>query len=1111
MDDLEQAILICLDPAAEPSVQARALQYCHDIQQSPSGLSFALAHIKPSTRPEVTFWCLQLIHQAVSLSLFSSNPPSHGPAQVARQSVLDFATAVTTTHAATNPQPNFVRNKIAQLVAAFVAADYPDGWPDAMRKFILPLASDESKRTLGSLDLFFRVLRALDDDVTSIHAAQRSESARLISVRVKDAIRLDCTQEFVEILATLVTVPAYLDHAYDLVARNVEWLDIGLFANDSFLQGMYSSITSAVACPSRAASAFALRAILSKRMPDDSKLALLKHLQVILLLSSIPLEIPGDEAGLSLDVAAEKLSGAELSIQSGRREVASLVNCVAMSALDILKNLLQGKQTLANVSQEEREVIQNSCDIAQAALPLALRFGSVDVEEAGPQDALQCVTAYMSTFRRLNALFEQQANGGAASTAMGNGLDLSETWSWGREGIAATLDFIEEKACFPPDYDPMDDEHPFVALRHILLKSVLRNIARSAPSMVLTFVRRVATHPGTVTSVPRTELVLSMLAILAESSPEVPGLTETLIGVMSNPPIFPSNASHELEAASHQLDAMSIAHFDLVARCYRVILTSQDPNLLVSVLAPFFDSRGLRHPTSVTVRSRAAYLLLKVTRPLRTFITVRHLADVMNAIQPLLFPVQAHDAGLVFSDQMNLFETAGYLVGTDTTRAESIAYLRNLLNTLIDSLQNATTNIQKIGIVTAAGQLSKGFGGDSKPLLLLAGSVGSLAAGSSSPVHLENIKAEVLNGKGAKDENAFSPSRTEAHDEADVKVQKPPPVSQESLSMWASLLEVVLKSTGFMETDDATVASPLDFVSNGELIEKVMFVLHRMIDTIGPGVVPHLNIVLRLLLQGSSSAPQVRGVVVLASQAVGKFASSFETVIAAIFPGIVTRVNQFPAVIDSTTMLAMSEESREAVELHKAYFYLIHAILSNDISQVFLVESNARHLGDVVSALLVALVGDTIDLRAAPTVMKMCTASLARMVALWIPAPDEQRQADSSLLSGPAGFREFVVNEVAPACVRSGVAATLFQSGDYSNGSAVAVLTENVSLQRTCASRIGPSFGESMGSLGFRGVQGTDISAYIRALYQQDITVQSLTKEFTSILKRLRKSHASEI
>jgi hypothetical protein len=136
----------------------------------------------------------------------TSNSPSHGPAQVARQSVLDFSTAVTTTYAATNPLHNFVRNKIAQLVSAFVAAYYPDGWPDAIRKFIIPLASDET--TLGSLDLFFRVLHALDDDITSIHAAQISESARLISVLVKDAIRIDCTQEFVEILATLVAVPA---------------------------------------------------------------------------------------------------------------------------------------------------------------------------------------------------------------------------------------------------------------------------------------------------------------------------------------------------------------------------------------------------------------------------------------------------------------------------------------------------------------------------------------------------------------------------------------------------------------------------------------------------------------------------------------------------------------------------------------------------------------------------------------------------------------------------------------------------------------------------------------------------------------------------------------
>jgi hypothetical protein len=1094
MDDLERAVLICLDPTAAPAVQARALEYCREVEHSPDGLSFALAHLRPSTGPEVAFWCLQLVAKIVTGGLTPSPGASPGPAQVARQPVLAFTTAVTTAHSATTPQPTFVRNKLAQLIALLVAADYPEEWLGAMREFVLPLASDETKRTPASIDLFFRVLRALDDDVTSIHAAQSSETARVISVRVKDAIRLDCTREFVQILATLVAVLAYADHAYDLVARNVEWLDITLFANDEFLPRMYASITSASPCPTRAASAFALRAILVKRMAPDSKMALLQHLQVTRLLSSIPLEIPADDDVPASGGAIEKLPAAELSIQSGRREIASLVNTIALSALEVLRSFVQGSPTSTGSSLDKHEMIQMSSDIAQAALPLALRFGSADAEDAGSQDALQCVTAYMSVFNRLNSLVEKQTNGSVDVIDTANGVGVTESWSRGREGIIATLAFIEEKACFPPDYNPADDEHPFTALRHVLLKSVLRNIARSLPSMVLAFIRRVAAHPITASSVSRTELVLTMLALLAESAPEEPGLAETLVGVMSNPPVFPPSHGAS-KAVAHQLDAVSIAHFDLVARCYRFILTSQDPGLLVSVLAPFVDSRGLRHATSAAVRSKAAYFLLKVTRPLRTFITLNHLADVIKAIEPLLFPLQGHDAGQVFTDQMNLYETAGYLVGTDTNRPESIAYLATLLNALAVCLSEASSDAQKVGVVTATGQLSKGFGGDSKPLLLLAGSVGGID-GSSDRVRGEITRTD--------DGNTGGVGRTHAQDETDVKVQKPRPVSKESIIMWTKCLEAVLTNTGF--TGSGGVPPTARNVLGHELAEKVMFFLHRMIDTIGPDVVPYLNVVLHSVMQSSSSASDVRGIVVLASQAVGKFANAFEPVITSMFSSIVAKVGQFRAEIDPLTMLAMSEEAREAVELRKAYFYLIHAILSNDISQVLLAESNSRLLSDVVASLLEAVVGDKLDLRAAPTVMKMCTASLARMVAVWMPIDDSEdgRVALGSTSHLPAGFREFLINDVAPACVRSGLVANLFRTGDYTSGAASAVITENVNLQRICAGHVGPSFGESMRSRGFQSLDATVISDYIGALNRVDSSAQTLTKSFASIVSQMR-------
>jgi hypothetical protein len=1098
MDDFERAVLLCLDPSAEPSVHAQALEYCGRIRDSPDGPTFAIGHLTPSARPEVAFWCLQLVHHFVA-----ATPPSSTPSSV-RQPILEYATVITTTHAASHPQPPYIRNKLAQVVAALVAADYPEVWPGAMHKYILPLASAADKRTPASLDLFFRVMRALDEDVTSIRAAQSSEPARKVSVRVKDAIRDDCIPQLISLLATLVSVPTYVDHAYDLVARNVEWLDIGLFTNNTFIPGIYSAITSATPAPTRAAAAYALRAILSKRMSQENKLALLTHLQVLSLLPAIPHTVPADDDAGPAAPGSEKLLTADLTIQSGRKETAALVNCIAAIALDMLRSLAptgKCKTTGADPNTPEAQAtLQIASGIAEAALPLALRFVSADVDDSMSAEALQCVTSYINTFSRLNASERQtpsNANDAAMAIATPSAEDAPDlsVWTRGHAGLVATLTVIDEKACFPPDYNPSDkadEEHPFALLRHVLIKSVLRGIARAVPSMVLEFVRRIATHPATASSVPRTELVLSMLSLLSETAPDVPGVSDTLVSALSNPPRFSLPADLSGPAAG-QVNAVTIAHFNLVTRCSRLVLLAQDPSLLVTILEPFFDDRGLRHPTSASVRSHASYLLLKVTKPLRTAISTRHLDAVVGAIQPLLFPVLPTNAGRLFTDQMNLFETAGYLVGTDPNRADSINYLSILLKATMDALGCATTLEQKNGVVTAAGQLSKGFGGDSKPLLLAESSDPSPPGSPSDRKKVVSGGGDVLSSR--VDANGTSSGGT------DIKIQKPKPLTEQALGMWSACLEAILADVGLMGSEAGKA------VMSAELRDKVTFFLHRMVDTMGPSVVPYLGAVMKVLLCNAQTASEVQAMTVLASQAVGKFAAEFEGVMTDIFADMVTRVFQFPPTVDPTTRLAMSEEGREAVELHKGYCYLVHAILAADIPNVLTAPGNAPLLNGIATALAEAIVGDKLDSRAAPTVMKMSMSIISKLTAVWITPFGEDIVRDLGRCpdSSQRGFSQFLLEVMAPACVQSAVVSSLFRSGNYRTGSGMSVLVENAGMQRAMAMRLGPRFGAAVSERGF-GVDASaapEVAAYVQALYQPSIGLQQLAGMFVALVSRM--------
>lgn len=1100
MDDFERIILVCLDPSTDSVTKAHALEVCQRVQESPEGLSFALQRLLPSSRPEIIFWCVQYLSQSVVLPrLNGSTDVGHSSESSAinlvRDVVFKFANDINATNSQYHPQPPYVRNKLAQLVAAMVAADYPATWPTAMRETVLPLASGHPVPSPSSVDFFFRVMRAIDEDVTSIRAAQASESARLVSVQVKDTIREDCATELVAILANLTKVQAYAGHAYDLLARNVEWLDISLFTNDAFLPHMYAAITSSVPCATRAPSAFALRAILLKRMPPQSKLALLQHLQVLALLKSIPRNIPHDSEALDGSAGTIQLPSAELSIQSGRAEIAALVNCIASITLDILKGVLSNLKNgnPAELAPDILSMIRSASVIAESALPLALRFVTVDDDESTSAEALHCVNVYISTFSRLNAFGTGDASAVIRDSVMDN-----FSWDSGREGLISTLNVIEERACFPPDYDPLDDEHPFVPLRHMLLKSVLRGIIRAAPSVVLSFVRRMASHPATLCSAARMELVYAILTLLAETSPNLPNLEDTLTTAMMNPPSFPCAPENAPASAQHQLEAVSIAYFEYVARCYRVVLRSQNPYCLESVLAPFFDSRGILHPTSESIRLRASQLLLKITRPLRTLISSKHMDAVMNAMDSSLFPVLVSSVGVPFTVQMSNFETVGYVLGTDPTGTANIVYLESLLQRLIGKLQHSSSVDNVIGIVTAVGQLSKGFGADSKALLLAESSIKEADPSTSNSLRNPSSVNEPAES-GKRSNGLFEGSNLSG---SDVKIQRPKPLSAQCVNVWTACLKDILSALGLLpENDSSLKAFPKSY--SDELVEKIMFVLHRMVDVIGVETVPYLGAALPTLLQNARNASGVQSVVVLASQAVGKFAKQFEPLLTVLYPSIVSQVRRFPLSVDPGTRLAVSEEMRESAELQKSHVYLIHAVFCNDIHEVFVSQQNICLLHHLLSLLTSAVVGELLDVRFAGPVMKLCMSSLSKLTTLWINPDGKDLVVMTDEVSGqPLSLSQYLTNEIAPACIKSCVVSSLFRGGDYSSGMSVAVLTENITLQRTCLSRLGPNFVDALRSNGFSNARDDDFSTYVNLLSDTSVAPHVLIQPFLRLVQQ---------
>lgn len=1059
MDTLESAVLICLNPRADKTVKEQALQYCQSIRNASDGWVFVLQHLSISSRPQVSFWCFQVLHETLSNSSQYPAKFSSDHVLLLRGKILDYFSKAVYPEKYSNGStadasslPPFLLNKLAQIVVSLVAVDYPHSWPGAFQDTILPLVKSPQTTTDSSTSMFFRVMRALDEDIASIRATQISENHRVTSIRVKDAMRDDCILDIITKCAEFLGSPSYVSAAFDIISRYVEWVDIGLIVQERILRPMYAALTTPSECKARPAAAAALRSIVLKRMDSQAKVNMLKALNIESLLQSIPVNI--------ICRSEEEQSDPDLNLHTGQVEVAALVNTVAMTALDILKAATKSNNATANDPQIHGFV----ANVAQLALPLALRFMDEDAEEGTSSQTLQCVTTYVNVFAKV------------AKNSPG-------TNSEGFSAMAAILKVVEERSLMPTDFDPQDDkaeDHRSLSeLRNILVKSVFMSVVRSFPEMCVEFVNALFVRALNSGDVSCTELSLTTLVGLTATAPETAEIIALRRKVISSPPACMSFSSsipiagmNKMQIAQqHQLELVSTTYFDLVARSYRLFLTLRDPTLLSAVLPVFFDNRGLGHQSSESIRSHAAYSLLKLCRPLRSVFTPAHVDAVLNAARSHLFPVHENVNCQASKNQMLIFETVGYLLGADHKREEYMRYFSALLEPLIEGL-GRNPGVGALPYIMASGYLSKGVGGDSKPLLLL------------------------LNEDGKCREKDSVNHTAPGHEDGsgkEVKLQRVSPLTEEMQQMWIMCLKAVLKASSI--SSEVGKGKELS-----ELRGKLVFFLHRMVDTVGVGILPYLEQVLPALLKSCDTPLELRDVIILASQAITKFGEAFEGVAMRVYVPIVEQVHRHSFTLDALSLMVISEDSREAVEMHRAYTYFLHAVIGSKLIGLLLHPLHSHVMHGVMSSLLASAIGEALDIRVAASIMKMSLHMLGEMVERWC-GVDE---GGSAVAESPNGFSGFAIEKISRATVASGVKGTVFRYGDYESGQAISVLTEIVSVQRRCAVHLGRGFGEALLSDAFCGLPRPMVDLYLSSVYSKDTAIGALVPRLVELVKLLR-------
>ncbi|GAB0497675.1 hypothetical protein MMPV_009012 [Pyropia vietnamensis] len=1109
MDDFEMAVLLCLDASADAAARGRAFAYCDQLRSSPDAWRFCVARLaaasdgggggsggggggggegsggggggaRPPPRPEARFWCLAVLHDA----LVSRTRPL---VDTDRAAVRSCVTAQLRS-AAVAASPAYVRNKLAQLYATLIAADYPASWPGAFSTDLVTLSRDA-----GGRDAFFRILRAVDEDVTSVRAASAAGS------RVKDGMREDCIPGLVATWASTVAAAAApgataadMDAAIaalDLVRRYAQWVDIGLFLTNDLLRVIYAALTGSAPAlaPLAAASAAALSALVAKRMAPSAKASLLAALQLRALLPALATELPPQGAG-----------EAELGLRSATVEVANLVNTVATVAIGLV-----GEAGGGGGGGEAAAAAAEATALVETALPVALRYIANEEDEDVAAQTLEFISAYVSAVRKA-----AEAAGAAAAASMGGGdaataaaAAAASRLGTSDAGLREILRVVKEVAAYPPDYDPEDGAAACGDLRESLV-TLLKNTARAAPAVVLASVEELAsglltadvaaagTPPpsakdeaaadGWWNTVRRTELLLRLLIALQELSSELGEpltcrLSPVICAVLASPPSVIAAAAVapvRTVAEAHQLDEVAVTFLDLAARSYREVGASSGHSLLSAVLPIYFDSRGLDHP-SPRVRSRAAALLLKLIRPLRSAIASRHLGDVLPALVPRIFPL-APAGSPASADQDALLDTAGLLLGVDPGAAATAGYLTSTLAPIIEGLRAAAAAARASAggtsanggagaggfdaaaaqrWIAAAAQLSKGFCARGTP-----GDGGSSGAGSPGG----GPGADGWDG-GPADANEVLAAAAAAAAGTSPGATRPP-FPEAVLAPWRAACEAVLALSA--AAGPAVQARTLTF-------------LHRMVETLGEVALPFIAAAMDTLVSPAAATPaELNAVVVLVNQVVSRFRSSAAPVAAELYLPLCARVAAATPTLDPDRLMAVAEADRERVELHRNWLLFIHGVLVAGLGgEVLGHPARAHALQPLVAAVVAAAVGDGVDVRVGAAVSKLAFTTLARMVVQWAPPPpvkpgggagaarastaaaagagagaapaavgatdDAERgaggkieqqlaQIEAAAVVAPSaplpGFGEYVVAAVAPACVASAVRNGIFRS-----------------------------------------------------------------------------------
>eukprot|EP00250_Pteridium_aquilinum_P019445 c24434_g1_i1 orf=571-3564(+) len=681
MDDFEKAIIISFDQSGgvDAQLRAQAMAFCQGAKQSPTILQVCLDKFRSTQFAEVQFWCLQTLEELVKVryrlldvqeksflqSTLLGMLCSYGLDEDANQADLRALS-----------HPVFVKNKLAQIIVILICIDYPSGWPSVFLDLLGFLAKGP-----GVVDMFCRVMNTLDEEVISLDYARTQEEV-VVATRIKDAMRQQCVTQIVGSCYNLVLAykgvrPQLAGMVLDMLSRCVDWIDINLVANDTFIPTFFDFILSTQErIEVRGAAADCLLAIVLKKMDVSLKLNLLRQLQIGRICGSF---IEKQDSDMML-----KLS--------------NLFTGFATEVLCCHKKL--------SGSQVNDQVTASIEELLDAVLPSVFYFLQYDEEDIS-STTFQFFTNYITAMKTIKSSQQKQ-----------------------NSHLTQMLDAIYDKMRYDPaDKDSLDvpdkagkeEEERMCDYRKDLL-GLFRSIHRIAPSVSKNFVKATLARVFGNPDVPfeDAEASIMLLYVLGEGLSEEffksGGDVVEMVGMLF---------SGQISCHSHRL--VALLYLESVTRYGRFV--QHHPEYIPVVLGIFLDKRGIHHPNP-DVSGRASYLFMRFVKMLRLQL-LPYVEIVLQSLQDILTGFTTTKAFLKKSQSMNFedgshaFEAIGLLLGmeelSEDKQTKFLSALLVPLCTQVDSLLSnrpleedpavpSATVVALQQVIVAMNSLSKGFG-----------------------------------------------------------------------------------------------------------------------------------------------------------------------------------------------------------------------------------------------------------------------------------------------------------------------------------------------------------------------------------------------------------------